>query len=134
MAVKAMRVSYLGDAPAVIPYIMQENGVVTGYPVKIGEPSDRNDPSFTKGKLSVDRNLEPEQINKIKMHASDVRVAAGSSGVWNPESTIEMGELLKMAGMSTQGGRRRQACIYKRRRGTRRSTKKRTRHGKTRRV
>jgi nicotinic acid phosphoribosyltransferase len=134
MAVKAMRVSYLGDAPADIPYIMQENGVVTGYPVKIGDPSDRNDPSFTKGKLSVDRNLELEQINKIKMHASDVRVAAGSSGGWSPGSTMEMGELLKMAGMSAQGGRRQRSTKSQAKRSTKKAAKKRTRHAKTRRV
>jgi hypothetical protein len=123
MAVKAMRVSYLGVAPTDIPYITLANGVVTGYPVKIGDPSDRNDPSFTKGKLSVDRNLESAQIEQIKMHASNVRVAAGSSGGWKPESTMEMNKLLEMAGMSARGGRRQRST--KRQRQTKRSTKRR---------
>ena len=107
MAVKAVRVSYAGEAPATqIPYITVTAGVVTGYPVKIGDPSTREEPGFTKGKLSVDRNLDTDTIAAIKTYASNVRVAAGRSGGWTPDKTLEMSELLIMAGMSAEGGRR----------------------------
>lgn len=82
MAVKAVRVSYTKEAGkdyAGIPYIEVAGETVTGYPVKIGDPNDGNDPSLTGGKLSIDKN-KTALVPLIKRYAEEVRVAGGKVG------------------------------------------------------
>lgn len=83
MAVKAVRVSYqkkAGESYAGIPYMVEgAGGRVTGYPVKIGDPSNGADPRLAEGKLSLDKNRS-DLIPAIKAYAESVRVAGGRTG------------------------------------------------------
>jgi len=79
MAVKAVRVMY-EDTSAnnynQIPYMIRNGNLITGYPVKIGDPDDRLERNLKEGKLSLDKNLTNDKLNEIKRYAANVRAKA----------------------------------------------------------
>ena len=82
MAVKAVRVMYKDDGKFSIdgiPYIKNEGEMITGYPVKIGDPAERSKPQLAEGKLSLDKNLPVEILEKIKTYAETVRVSSAAA-------------------------------------------------------
>jgi nicotinic acid phosphoribosyltransferase len=116
MAAKIVRASYLAleekDAPQKdSPYVRYDaaTGIVTGYPVKIGDPEDRSVLKIKKGKLSVNKTLPSGNIQAIKERAELVRSSAGSEGGYEPAETITIEELMAEAGIPAiaGGGRRR---------------------------
>ena len=79
MAVKAVRVVYKKEPTLKydnIKYMKVEGDTVTGYPVKIGDPKNRLDSVLGEGKLSLDKNLEPIDLEAIKTYAASVRSIA----------------------------------------------------------
>jgi hypothetical protein len=86
MAVKAVRVVYPKDGLdySKISYMNTEDNFVIGYPVKVGDPSNANEPRLGEGKLSVDKNLPAKKsegkvsVEGIKEYAEGVRVTAQS--------------------------------------------------------
>ena len=86
MAVKAVRVVYPKDGLdySRISYMNTEGNFIIGYPVKVGDPSNANEPRLGEGKLSVDKNLPAKKsegkvsVEGIKEYAEGVRVAAQS--------------------------------------------------------
>jgi len=121
MAVKAVRVVYTGPTGIEHPLITYKDGKIVGYPVKIGDPGSRLNPSLTKGKLSLDKTLDPGMIKQIRDYAEAVRVNAGKTGPFTCTSPMTLEELLTLAGIpssnSSSSSRRRRS---KRRRTTRR--------------
>ncbi len=93
MAVKAVRVSFVpkGKQLAALkenpsPIILINQGVVTGYPVKIGDTTPGKEGVIAQGKLSIDRNLDHDQFEAIKTFARNIRAHAGSPGSKHPEA------------------------------------------------
>ncbi len=79
MAVKAVRVTYEDSSSNnydSIPYIIRNGNVITGYPVKIGDPDERLLEILKEGKLSLDKNLTSDKLNEIKRYAANVRAKA----------------------------------------------------------
>jgi len=83
MAVKAVRIEY--DIPESqkkfyeklnFPHVKLTGTHVVGYPIKIGDPQSMKDPSLNKGKLSLDKNLDSSEIEKMKEWVSKRRVRA----------------------------------------------------------
>jgi nicotinic acid phosphoribosyltransferase len=108
MAVKAVRVMYAGQTDGSIPYIKQDGTNVIGYPVKIGDPSDRTRPQLAQGKLSLDKNLDERTYDAVKAYAENVRVSA-APGTPRLAETKPLSEILASVGLSEasfQGGRR----------------------------
>jgi nicotinic acid phosphoribosyltransferase len=105
MAVKAVRVMYkskAGEKYEGIPYIkVAADGVVTGYPIKIGDPADAKNPVLAEGKLSLDKNLPPEALAPIKKYAEEVRVGAGvpgTAGAGSVNGTKELAAIFTIEG------------------------------------
>jgi hypothetical protein len=87
MAVKAVRVSFIPKEKQLTvlnknpsPIIQLNQGVVTGYPVKIGDTTPGKEGIIAQGKLSIDRNLDDTQFEAIKSFARNIRANAGSPG------------------------------------------------------
>ncbi len=79
MAVKAVRVMYEDTSSnnyASIPYMVRNENVITGYPVKIGDPDERLLTQLKEGKLSLDKNLTNAKLSEIKRYAANVRAKA----------------------------------------------------------
>lgn len=123
MAAKIVRASYkvpAGAEPRLgSPYVRYDaaTGIVTGYPVKIGDPDDRMEPKMKKGKLSVNKTLPAGNIEAIKERAEAVRKAAGTNGGYEPAATITIEELMAEAGIAALAGGG--SCRSNRRRGNR---------------
>jgi nicotinic acid phosphoribosyltransferase len=91
MAVKAVNVEYCVPADEKqfyeglgFPHIKitdkpDGTGHVTGYPIKVGDPEDMTNPALAEGKLSLDKTLSPELIEKIKTWVSNRRIRAFSN-------------------------------------------------------
>ena len=54
---------------------------IKGYPIKVGDPEDMTKPALAEGKLSLDKTLSAETIERIKAWVSKRRVNA-----FNPEN------------------------------------------------
>jgi hypothetical protein len=120
MAVKAVRVMYAGQTDGSIPYIKQDGPNLIGYPVKIGDPSDRNKPQLAKGKLSLDKNLDEGTYEAVKAYAEMVRVSAAPNKPRLTESK-PLSEILDSVGLSErsfEGGRRKTKRARRQRRKT----------------
>lgn len=78
MAVKAVEVRYIpmDNSKTKAPYIQVEGDHRVAYPVKIGDPENRDEPALKEGKLSLTRNLPPDTLEKIKKYVSNIRVDA----------------------------------------------------------
>jgi hypothetical protein len=79
MAVKAVRVMYEDNSLnnyKSIPYMIRNGNVITGYPIKIGDPDERLLGVLKEGKLSLDKNLPNETLTAIKRYAETVRAKA----------------------------------------------------------
>ncbi len=83
MAVKAVRVEY--DVPdnqlcyyteLNFPHVNLIGKHVIGYPIKVGDPQSMYDPTLNKGKLSLDKNLDSSNIQKMKEWVNERRVSA----------------------------------------------------------
>jgi hypothetical protein len=83
MAVKAVRIEY--DIPESqkifyeklnFPHVKLTGTHVVGYPIKVGDPQSMKDPSLNKGKLSLDKNLDSSDIEKMKDWVNKRRVRA----------------------------------------------------------
>ena len=91
MAVKAVNVEYCVKEDEIkyyegleFPHITitknkDKTGHVKGYPIKVGDPEDMDKPALAEGKLSLDKTLPAETIDKIKNWVSNRRVRAFSS-------------------------------------------------------
>jgi hypothetical protein len=91
MAVKAVNVEYCVPEDEIkyyegleFPHITiiknkDNTGHVKGYPIKVGDPEDMDKPALAEGKLSLDKTLPSETIEKIKNWVSNRRVRAFSS-------------------------------------------------------
>jgi hypothetical protein len=87
MAVKAVRVMYEDTSEISynqIPYMIKNGNLITGYPVKIGDPDDRLERNLKEGKLSLDKNLTNAKLNEIKGYAANVRAKAVDIGYEAP--------------------------------------------------
>ena len=79
MAIKAVEVRYRKPGQKMLPYIKQDGEFIVGYPVKIGDASDRSHPELKEGKLSLTRNLAADDIKRIKDYVSGIRIHAARS-------------------------------------------------------
>jgi hypothetical protein len=107
MAVKAVRVSFRGSheqlevlSESNAPIIVLHSGIVTGYPVKIGDTTPGTEGVIAQGKLSIDRNLDAPQFQAIKDFAAAIRGHAGRPGAGHPDATPS----ISLNGMLTHYG------------------------------
>jgi len=87
MAVKAVRVVYEDTSAknyGPIPYMRRNGNVITGYPIKIGDPDERLERDLKEGKLSLDKNLTNAELIEIKRYAANVRAKAVNFGYEAP--------------------------------------------------
>ena len=87
MAVKAVRVMYEDSSEAnyePISYMRKIGNVITGFPVKIGDPDERLERNLKEGKLSLDKNLTNAELIDIKRYAANVREKAVNAGYEAP--------------------------------------------------
>ncbi len=113
MAVKAVRVAYQNKRPSnasrslddmtnwlSIPYInyVEYPKMVIGYPVKTGDPDNRFDPNLKEGKLSLDKTLAPDVIERIKQYAVNVRTKAlpKRTGVYETTESLSFSDFFDM--------------------------------------
>jgi hypothetical protein len=117
MAVKAVRVSFVPTPEELssltenqTPIIHIHDGIVTGYPVKIGDTSPGSEGVIAQGKLSIDRNLESDHFESIKLFASRIRGNAGSPGSRHVDavSSVSLNAMMRYYGLNsfipTEGG------------------------------
>jgi hypothetical protein len=115
MAVKAVRVSYRDNSLTSywgIPYMKRSWWnwyVITGYPIKIGDPEERLGATLKEGKLSLDKNLPKSVLRAIKAWAANVRAKAvdprliGTDRELAPQTGITLSTLFtKEAGLVRQ--------------------------------
>ena len=110
MAVKAVRVSFrpsenqmdiLEEYPN--PIIRLHEGIVTGYPVKIGDSVPGQEGIIAQGKLSIDRNLESGRFDAIKDFAATIRGFGGTPGTVHPDAilAVSLSAMMKINGLGS---------------------------------